>query len=182
MHLMTTNSVLEQWLEEEKFALQKLSEGKGPGVATLDKLASLTGLEQMQCMLIGEIPHASMGSTVGFFMVQVSDGHAVVQGAPDQSHLNPMGTVHGGWFATLLDTAMGCATHTKMPLGRAYTTTEMSVKLVKAITPQVGRVRAIGQVLHCGRQLATSEAKLVGPDGTLYAHATSTCLIFDLKK
>ena len=106
MHLMTTNSVLEQWLEEEKFALQKLSEGKGPGVATLDKLASLTGLEQMQCMLSGEIPHASMGSTVGFFMVQVSDGHAVVQGAPDQSHLNPMGTVHGGWFATLLDTAM----------------------------------------------------------------------------
>jgi uncharacterized protein (TIGR00369 family) len=136
----------------------------------------------MQSILNGNAPHASMGSTVGFFMVHVSDGHAVVQGAPNQSHLNPMGTVHGGWFATLLDTAMGCATHTKMPLGRVYTTTEMSVKLVKAITPQVGRVRAIGQVLHCGRQLATSEAKLVGPDGTLYAHATSTCLIFDLKK
>jgi uncharacterized protein (TIGR00369 family) len=179
---MTTNSLLEQWLEEEKISLQKISGGAGPGVASLDKLASLTGLEQMQSMLNGDIPHASMGPTVGFTMIYVGDGQAVVQGAPNHSHLNPMGTVHGGWFATLLDTAMGCATHTKMPLGRAYTTTELSVKLVRAITPQVSRVRAIGQVIHCGRQLATSEAKLLGPDGTLYAHATSSCLIFDLKK
>jgi uncharacterized protein (TIGR00369 family) len=91
-----------------------------------------------------------------------------------------MGTVHGGWYATLLDSAMGCAVHTLMPPGRAYTTAEMSVKLVRAIKPTVVRVRAEGQVLHCGRQLATAQAQLVGPDGTLYAHASTTCLVFDL--
>lgn len=91
-----------------------------------------------------------------------------------------MGTIHGGWYATLLDSAMGCAVHTMMPAGRAYTTAELSVNIVKALSPKVERVRAIGQVLHAGRQLATAEAKLVGPDGTLYAHGTSTCLVFDL--
>lgn len=85
------------------------------------------------------------------------------------------------WLATLLDSALGCAVWTKMPAGRLYTTTELSVNLVRALTPQVPRVRAIGQVIHCGRQLATAEARLVGPDGTLYAHATTTCLVFDRK-
>ena len=94
--------------------------------------------------------------------------------------LNPLGTVHGGWFATLLDSALGCAVHTMMPPGRSYTTAELGVNLVKAITPKVQRVRAEGKVIHCGRQLATAEARLVGPDGTLYAHATTTCLVFDL--
>jgi uncharacterized protein (TIGR00369 family) len=91
-----------------------------------------------------------------------------------------MGAVHGGWYATLLDSALGCAVHTLMPVGRAYTTAELSVNIVKALSPKVQRVRAIGKVLHCGRQLATAEARLVGPDGALYAHATSTCLVFDL--
>jgi uncharacterized protein (TIGR00369 family) len=94
--------------------------------------------------------------------------------------MNPLGTVHGGWFATLLDSALGCAVHTMMPPGRGYTTADLSVKLVKALTPKVRRVRAIGQVVHCGRQLATAEARLVGPDGTLYAHATTACLVFEM--
>jgi uncharacterized protein (TIGR00369 family) len=90
-----------------------------------------------------------------------------------------MGTVHGGWFATLLDSALGCAVWTQIPAGKLYTTAELSVNMVRALTPQVPRVRAIGQVIHCGRKLATAEAKLVGPDGTLYAHATTTCLVLD---
>ena len=92
-----------------------------------------------------------------------------------------MGTVHGGWYATLLDSALGCAVHTKMPPGRAYTAAELGVTLVKAIGTKVQRGRAEGRVLHSGRQLATAEARLFGPDGTLYAHATTTCLVFELR-
>jgi uncharacterized protein (TIGR00369 family) len=90
-----------------------------------------------------------------------------------------MGGIHGGWYAAILDSALGCAVHSKMVAGRGYTTAELSVNLVKAIG-KTSRVRAIGTVLHCGRQLATAEAKLVGPDGTLYAHATTTCLVFEI--
>jgi uncharacterized protein (TIGR00369 family) len=93
-----------------------------------------------------------------------------------------MGGIHGGWYATLLDSALGCAVHTLMPAGRGYTTAELSVNIVKAISPKVARVRAEGKVIHCGRQLATAEARLFGPDGTLYAHATTTCLVFELPK
>jgi uncharacterized protein (TIGR00369 family) len=113
--------------------------------------------------------------------MEVSKGRAVFQGKPGPAHLNPMGTIHGGWYATLLDSALGCAVHTMMPVGRAYTTAELSVNLVRSIGHKVQRVRAEGTVIHCGRQLATAEARLVGPDGTLYAHATTTCLVFELK-
>jgi uncharacterized protein (TIGR00369 family) len=92
-----------------------------------------------------------------------------------------MGTIHGGWYATLLDSALGCAVHTMMPAGRGYTTAELGVNLVRAIGPKVTRVRAEGRVIHCGRQLATAEGRIVGPDGTLYAHATTTCLVFEMK-
>ena len=134
----------------------------------------------MQGLFAGELPYAQMANTLDFLLVEVGPGLATFQGTPGVQHMNPLGTVHGGWFASLLDSALGCAVHTMMPPGRGYTTAELSVKLVKALTPKVQRVRAIGQVLHCGRQLATAEARLVGPDGTLYAHASTACLVFDL--
>ena len=146
-----------------------------------DQVAGRSGLELMQAMLRGELPSAPIARTLDFQLIEVSDGRAVFQGTPGPAHLNPMGTVHGGWYATLLDSALGCAVHTKMPPGRAYTTAELGVNLVKAIGPKVQRVRAEGRVLHSGRQLATAEARLVGPDGTLYAHATTTCLVFELR-
>ena len=114
--------------------------------------------------------------------MEASPGRALFQGVPGPQLLNPMGTVHGGWYATLLDSALGCAVHTMMPPGRGYTTAELSVNVVKAIPLKVQRVRAEGQVIHCGRQLATAEARLFGPDGTLYAHGTTTCLVFELPK
>ncbi len=175
-----SDDTLHAWLEREQAVLQCLQAGPGPGAATPAQIAGKTGLEQMQGILNGELPYASIARTLDFLMVEVADGQAVFQGTPGPQHLNPMGTVHGGWFATLLDSALGCAVHTKMPPGRAYTTTELSVNIVRALTPKVQRVRAIGQVIHCGRQLATADARLVGPDGTLYAHATTTCLVFDL--
>ena len=114
--------------------------------------------------------------------MEASPGRALFQGVPGPQLLNPMGTVHGGWYATLLDSALGCAVHTMMPPGRGYTTAELSVNVVKAIPLKVQRVRAEDKVIHCGRQLATAEARLFGPDGTLYAHGTTTCLVFELPK
>lgn len=171
---------LQAWLDEELAIQARLDAGPGPGVARADQVAGRNGLELMQAMLRGELPYAPIARTLDFLLVSVDEGRAVFQGRPGPGHLNPMGGVHGGWFATLLDSALGCAVHTCMPAGRGYTTAELSLNLVKGLTPRVPRVRAEGRVLHCGRQLATAEARLVGADGTLYAHATTTCLVFDL--
>ncbi|MFZ3220326.1 MAG: PaaI family thioesterase [Rhodoferax sp.] len=178
---MSTPSQLEAWLAEEQAVLAALARGPGPGVARPDQIAGKTGLEVMQAMLRGDIPYAAIAKTLDFTIVEVGEGRAVFQGTPGPAHLNPMGGIHGGWYATLLDSALGCAIHTLMPPGRGYTTAELGVNLVKAIGPKAPRVRAEGKVVHCGRQLATAEARLFGPDGTLYAHATTTCLVFDLK-
>lgn len=173
---------LETWLTEEREVLARMGAGPGAGVARPDQVAGRTGLEMMQAMLSGELPYAPIAQTLDFTLVKVSEGVAIFQGTPGPTHLNPMGTIHGGWYATLLDSALGCAVHTMMPAGRGYTTAELGVNLVRAINvKKAPRVRAEGKVIHCGRQLATAEARLYGPDGTLYAHATTTCLVFELK-
>jgi uncharacterized protein (TIGR00369 family) len=175
-----SDTLLAAWLAEEAAVHARLRSGPGPGVARRDQVAGLSGLQLMQAMLDGKLPYAAIAETLDFTVISVAPGQAVFQGTPRAQHLNPLGTVHGGWFATLLDSALGCAVHTLMPPGRGYTTAELGVNMVKALTPQVQRVRAEGRVIHCGRQLATAEARLVGADGTLYAHATTTCLVFDL--
>ncbi|WP_295376543.1 PaaI family thioesterase [uncultured Pseudacidovorax sp.] len=172
---------LQRWLDDEATVRARMDAGPGPGVARPDQVMGRSGLEVMQAMLAGELPYAEIARTLDFVLIEAVAGRAVFQGQPQVQHLNPLGTVHGGWFATLLDSALGCAVHTSLPAGRSYTTAELGINMVRAITPQVSRVRAIGQVIHCGRQLATAEARLVGPDGTLYAHATTTCLVFDLR-
>lgn len=172
---------LEAWLAQEREVARKLEAGVGCGVATPEQVAGRSGLEIMQAMLRGDLPFAPIAKTLDFQLLEVEEGRALFQGTPGPAHLNPLGTVHGGWYATLLDSALGCAVHTKMPAGRAYTTAELGVNLVRSIGPKVQRVRAEGRVLHCGRQLATAEARLFGPDGTLYAHATTTCLVFELR-
>jgi uncharacterized protein (TIGR00369 family) len=181
MNTMTTPSALDAWLTEEAAVAARLNAGAGPGVARPEQILHLSGMEQMQALLRGELPYAEIAKTLDFTIMEVSDGRALFQGTPGPTHRNPMGGIHGGWYATLLDSALGCAVHTKMPPGRGYTTAELGVNLVKAIGPKVQRIRAEGTVIHCGRQLATAEARLYGPDGTLYAHATTTCLVFDLK-
>jgi uncharacterized protein (TIGR00369 family) len=103
----------------------------------------------------------------------------VFQGRPQLRHYNPLGTVHGGWIATLLDSCVGCAVHVSLPAGKGYTTAELKVNYVRAVTEKVGLVRAIGSVIHLGNRMATADGRLVGPDGTLYAHASTTCFIFD---
>ena len=178
---MADGDVLQEWLEREREVRERREAGAGWGVSRPEQVAGLSGLQLMQAMLRGELPAPTIMKTLDFGLVEAGEGLAVFQGEPGAGHLNPMGGVHGGWYATLLDSALGCAVHTMLPPGRAYTTAELSVNLVKAIGTRVERVRAIGKVVHCGRQLATAEARLVGPDGTLYAHGTTTCLVFEMR-
>ena len=172
-----THTTLQQWMDQEAQVRRLMLPH---GVTPLDDVRPRTGLELIQGMLQGHTRPTPFSKLLDFLLVEASSGQVAFQGAPQVDFFNPMGTVHGGWFATLLDSAMGCAVHTLLPAGRGYTTSGLTVNLVKALTPKVQRVRALGKVLHGGRQMASAQASLVGPDGTLYAHATCTCLIFDV--
>lgn len=176
------DAIAQQWLQQAA-SLKEIANAAGahPGIAQPNQVAGLSGLEVMRAMLAGKIPYPHIADTLDFTVVEVSEGQCVFQGVPQLKHYNPLGTVHGGWYATLLDSAVGCAVHTMMPAGRGYTTAELSVNIVRAASLKSGPLRAIGKVIHCGRQLATAEGKIVGPDGKLYAHATTTCLVFEMK-
>ena len=174
---------LAQWLEQSAAVRARMIEGGGkPGLAKPEHFMGKTGLQQMQGMLNGSMPYPHIAETVDFSLVEIELGKAVFQGTPQLKHYNPLGSVHGGWYATLLDSAVGCAIHTMMPVGRGYTTAELSVNIVRAASHQSGPLRAIGTVIHCGKQLATAEGRIVGPDGKLYAHATTTCLVFEMAR
>mgnify|MGYP002350328670 CR=1 FL=1 len=177
---MSPEDTLAQWTAQYDAVTQRVRGGAGAGLACPADLAVLTGLQQMQAMLEGRLPYPHIADTLDFSLVEVSEGQAIFQGTPQLKHYNPLGSVHGGWYATLLDSAVGCAVHTVMPAGRAYTTAELSVNIVRAASAKSGPLRAIGKVLHAGRQLATAEGRIVGPDGKLYAHATTTCLVFEV--
>ena len=136
-------------------------------------------MEVLDAISAGELPPPPMGETLDFVPIRMAPGLAVFQGRPQRRHSNPLCTVHGGWFATLLDSAVGCAAHSTLPAGRGYTTLEIKITLVRALTDAVPLVRSEGKVIHVGRQVGTAEGRIVGPDGELYAHATTTCMIFD---
>ncbi len=170
------NDVLAQWQAHEKTCREHFA---APGVARPEQARGKTGLQFFEAMFAGELPGPSIGTTLAFLPVEVSFGRAVFQGRPMLAHYNPIGTVHGGWIATLLDSCVGCAVHSTLPAGKAYTTAELKVNFVRAVTVKVPLVRAIGTVIHVGGRMATAEGRLVGPDGKLYAHASTTCFIFD---
>ncbi len=173
-------SSLPEWLADEDRAWSTFRAGPGPGVADIATVRATSGLDFLQAMLRGEVPYAPIAASADFFMLRAEPGRAVFQGTPRSEFYNPMGTVHGGWIATLLDSALACAVHTTLAAGRGLTTTDLNVKMVRALTPRTARVRAEGQVVHVGRQIATAEARLVEPDGELYAHASTTCVCFEL--
>ncbi len=143
------------------------------------QVSGLSGMQMLEAIFSGDIPPAPMGITLDFLPIHMEPGVAIFQGRPQRHHYNPLGTVHGGWFATLLDSAVGCAVHSTLPAGKGYTTLELKVNMVRALNDEVRLIRAEGKVIHAGRQVATAEGRLVGPDGKLYAHATTTCLIFE---
>ncbi len=180
---MPAESTQEQWNQQRSSVLKTMHAGGGKaGVASQDMLKDKTGLEILQAMLAGELPYPPIADTLDFSLIEVSAGKAVFQGTPQLKHYNPLGSVHGGWYATLLDSALGCAVQTMLPAGTAYTTAELGVNIVRAASHKTGPLRAIGTVLHCGRQLATAEARIVDANGKLYAHATTTCMVFAAQK
>lgn len=173
---MTMEQVIERWQVEEAAVRARLGE---VGTAAPSDVLQRSGMEVFEAIFSGELPPPPIGLTLDFVPIHVAPGEAVFQGSPKRRHYNPLGTVHGGWFATLLDSAVGCAIHASLPAGKAFTTLELKVNMVRALTDGVPLVRAEGKVIHVGRQVATAEGRIVGPDGKLYAHATTTCLIFD---
>ena len=178
---MNAENTQAEWIAQFDAVRQRVLDGGGkPGLASRDNVAGLTGLQFMQGMLVGRLPYPHIGETLDFGLVEVEFGKAVFQGTPQLKHYNPIGSVHGGWYATLLDSALGCAVQTTLPAGRGYTTVELGVNLVRGATLKTGPLRAVGTVIHSGRQLATAEARIVGPDGKLYAHGTTTCMVFEI--
>ena len=147
--------------------------------------AERSGLEYMQILGAGEAPGPPIGYLMNFGFEEVSDGRAVFTGTPGEQHFNPMGTVHGGFAATLLDSALGCAVHTTLPQGMIYSTVQLNVNMTRTIMPDVGTLICEAHVAHRGSKVATAEATIKGKaDGKLYAHGTATCFIYpmDLKR
>jgi uncharacterized protein (TIGR00369 family) len=138
---------------------------------------SMEGLEFLRAIRDGRLPAAPIAALLGFRLAEVEAGRAVFECVPGAQHYNPIGVVHGGLAMTLLDSAMGCCVHTRMPAGGAYTTLEAKTNLVRAISGKTGALRAIGKLVHFGNRIATAEGRLVDAAGKLYAHATTTCIV-----
>jgi uncharacterized protein (TIGR00369 family) len=136
------------------------------------------GLDQLRAMIAGE-GRGGIGATLQFRLVEAEDGRVVFAGVPDVHVYNPIGTVHGGYAAALLDSACGCAVHSKLGPNQGYTTLELKVAYHKAMTAATGPVRAEGRVMTIGRRTAFAEARLIDGEGRLYASATSTLLVFE---
>jgi uncharacterized protein (TIGR00369 family) len=149
-------------------------EARLPEPATM---LSMSGLDYLSAIIRGEQPGAPIASTLNFNLVEVSHGRAVFEGKPERYVYNPLGVVHGGWAATMLDSALGCAVQTVLPAGKGYTTVDLSVSMVRGISDRSGTIRCEATVLHSGGSVATAQGRVVDEAGTLYAHGTATCLI-----
>jgi uncharacterized protein (TIGR00369 family) len=145
-------------------------------VTLVDDLTRLDGLAGMRAMIAGELPPPPIATLLGFELVEAEKGRVVFAAEPGDQHYNPIGSVHGGLAATLIDSATGCAVHTTLPAGTGYTTTDLHVRFVRAITRDTGRIECVGEVVHRGRTLATAEARLTAGD-RLLAHGSASVLI-----
>jgi uncharacterized protein (TIGR00369 family) len=150
----------------------------GLGTIPHEDVHLYSGWDLLQRVVDGLYPAPPIAAVMNFGLTEVEAGRAVFRGLPGERHLNPLGTVHGGWAATLLDSALGCAVHSTLDKGEAYTTVEFKVNLTRPITPKTGEVVCEGRVIHKGRTLAVSEATLKDKDGKLLAFGTETCSIF----
>lgn len=151
------------------------------GILDRATVARLSGLEQLQLIAQGAQGQPSMASTLDFALVEVAADRVVFRGVPSDRVLNPMGTVHGGWAAAILDSALGCAVHVTLAPGEQFATLELKVNLTRAIFPDIGTLTAVGTIVTRGRRVALSEARLSDASGRIYAHGTSTCLITALE-
>jgi len=138
---------------------------------------SMAGIEFLRAIRDGRLPHPPICALLNYKLVEVELGYAVFEAMPGEQHYNPIGVVHGGLAMTLLDSAMGCAVQTQMPAGSGYTTLETKTNLVRAVTSETEKLRAIGRIVHLGKRVATAEARLEDQAGKLYAHSTTTCIV-----
>ena len=155
--------------------------GKNYGVVTPESLTSLSGLEFLKGIVNGAQPQPPISELLGFHLVEVEEGRAVFEGLPEFRHYNPISTVHGGFAATLLNSALGCAIFSTLAKGDAWTTLELKLNYVRPMSKDTGPVRAEGRIIHRGRTVATSQGELKDRAGKLYAHASTTCMIFPAK-
>ena len=157
-----------------------IEQGANIGVPPLEQLKGMSGLEFLSAIVDGRLPAPPITQTLGFTLAEVSQGFALFTMTPAFKHYNPIGVVHGGVAATLLDSCMSCAIQTHLAAGVGYTTLEFKVNLVRPITDRTGPIRAEGRSLHVGRRSGTAEGRIIDAGGTLLAHATTTCLILEL--
>jgi uncharacterized protein (TIGR00369 family) len=152
--------------------------GRTYGTVSAERQKQMSGLDFVQGLADGTLPLNSMAWTLGYDVIEATEGRVVVVAEPSDAHLNPAGTVHGGVAATLLDTAMGLAVQTTLEKGVAQTTVEFKITLLRPITPETGLIRAEGIVLNRGRRIGTAEGRITDRQGRLLVHGTTTCLIF----
>jgi molybdate transport repressor ModE-like protein len=158
-----------------------LTQSAAGGVVPLQTVMSQSGLEFLKAMVAGKVPQPPMAATLGFRLTSVAHGRATFEGTPEFRLYNPIGTVHGGFAASLLDSALGCAIFSTMEKGETWTTLELKLNFVRPMSKDTGPVRAEGHIIHRGRTVATSEGTLKDRAGKLYAHASTTCMIFPAK-
>ncbi|WP_217474259.1 PaaI family thioesterase [Stutzerimonas stutzeri] len=165
---------LAEWLNAEETMRARL----GPiGSVPLATVTAMSAQEFFDAIGRGELPSPPMGELMGFVPVEWAPGYFVFQGTPSERHYNPLGSVHGGYAATLLDSCMGCAVHTRLATGQGYTTTDLRISYVRALRAGVGPVRAEGRVIHVGRSTAVAEGRLYDVEDRLYAIGSTSCLI-----
>ena len=148
------------------------------GTVSAERQKELSGLQFVQGLADGTLPLNIMAETLGYYIAEAGKGRVVVAAEPSHRHLNPAGTVHGGFAATLLDSCMGLAVQSMLEKGVSQTTVEFKISLLRPITPETGRIAAEGIVLSCGRRIGTAEGRITDREGRLLVHGTTTCLIF----
>jgi len=151
------------------------------GVAPMETILKFDGIGFLKAIMDGTLPKPPIAELLGFDLVAVEPGKAIFEALPEHRHYNPIGTVHGGFALTLMDSCMSCAVQTLLKQGEIYTTLELKVNLVRAITKDTGKIRASGRIIHRGRTTGTAEGDLRDGAGNLLAHGTTTCMIFPPK-
>jgi uncharacterized protein (TIGR00369 family) len=146
----------------------------------LAEMKGMSGLEFMTRIKNGDLPAAPIAGSLNYDLESVEKGRVIFAGTPGFASYNPIGSVHGGWYGTLLDSCMACAVQTMLPAGQAYTTLEYKVNLLRGATVKTGRLRAIGEVIRVGRRTGVAEGRIEDDAGKIYATGSTTCLVFDL--
>jgi uncharacterized protein (TIGR00369 family) len=164
------------WLQQEHDIRSRL----GPaGTLSMAEVGALSPQQFFEGIGRGELPCPPIGVLMDFVPIEWGDGSFIFQGTPDARHYNPLGSVHGGYAATLLDSCMGCAVHTRLKQGQGYTTLDLRVSYVRAMKQGMGPIRAEGTLVHLGRSTALAEGRIYDVDGRLYATASTTCMILN---